>query len=82
MMKNCENDFYNEDYWMIDTPYRRVFALTYCKGCPQRYMIRQWDPKLNSWYPIPEGDVYWRPLPQPPSEINLSKWIALLEKQG
>jgi len=73
--------YYNEDYWMTDTPDRRVFALTYCEECSQRYMIRQWDPKLEVWLPEPEGNVYWRPLKPPPSflkkEEKISKWIAL-----
>lgn len=74
--------YYTEDYWMTDTPYRRVFALTYCEECDQKYMIRQWEPKLQTWCPTPEGVIYWRPLEQPPSNQsnNLCKWIAIKDK--
>lgn len=72
---------YQEDYWMVDTPQGREFALTYCEQCPQRYMVRLWDPP-NQWYPAPEGKLWWRPLDKPPVDSkkhvsNLEKWIAI-----
>lgn len=74
---------YKEDYWMIDTPQGREFALTYCEQCPQRYMVRQWDHKLQAWYPAPEGKIYWRPLDEPPvKEDVVDKWIAVKVKSG
>jgi hypothetical protein len=73
--------FYNEDYWMTDSPHKREFALTYCQDCSQRYMIRQWDPKFG-WFPAPEGKLWWRPLDPPPIKTdNVSSWIAIKTKE-